>query len=76
MRFVFGDSMVNLDDPRHAQLRGVVQKAFTPRVIAKITDDMRPVAAGIVDDVVAARGPGDFVEAVAAPAAAAGDLRR
>ena len=42
---VFGDSMVNLDDPRHANLRGVVHAAFTPRVIAKIDDDMPTVAA-------------------------------
>jgi cytochrome P450 len=65
VRFVFGDSMVNLDDPRHARLRGVVQKAFTPRVIAKITDDMRTVATELVDEV-EARGSGDFVEMVAA----------
>jgi cytochrome P450 len=65
VRFVFGDSMVNLDDPRHARLRGVVQKAFTPRVIAKITEDMSAVASQLVDEV-AARGTGDFVETVAA----------
>ncbi len=65
VRFVFGDSMVNLDDPRHARLRGVVQKAFTPRVIAKIGDDMRTVATELVDEVAAA-GRGDFVEMVAA----------
>lgn len=65
VRFVFGDSMVNLDDPRHARLRGVVQKAFTPRVIAKISDDMRVVATELVDEVASAGG-GDFVEMVAA----------
>jgi cytochrome P450 len=62
---VFGDSMVNLDDPKHANLRGVVQKAFTPRVIAKITDDMRTVAKEIVDQLEKV-GSGDFVEMVAA----------
>jgi cytochrome P450 len=65
VRLAFGDSMVNLDDPRHANLRGVIQKAFTPRVIAKITEDMRTVAEEIVNDV-ATRGTGDFVETVAA----------
>ena len=65
VRFVFGDSMVNLDDPRHATLRGIVQKAFTPRVIAKISADMATVAARLVDDV-QARGSGDFVATVAA----------
>ena len=64
VRFAFGDSMVNLDDPRHARLRGVVAKAFTPRVVARISDDVTRVAAGIVDDVIARR-PDDFVEAVA-----------
>lgn len=65
VRVVFGDSMVNLDDPRHGHLRGIVSKAFTPRVLAKTADDVRRVATSIVDDV-AARRPDDFVESVAA----------
>jgi cytochrome P450 len=65
-RVVFGDSMVNLDDPRHARLRGIVARAFTPRVVAKIAEDTRRTATEIVDDV-AARAPADFVEAVAGP---------
>lgn len=66
VRAVFGDSMVNLDDPRHAALRSIVSRAFTPRVLAKTADDIRALAAAIVDDVLARR-PDDFVEAVAAP---------
>jgi cytochrome P450 len=66
VRFAFGDSMVNLDDPRHASLRGIVSRAFTPRVVAKAVADVRRVATAIVDDVVERR-PADFVEAVAAP---------
>jgi cytochrome P450 len=64
VRRVFGDSMVNLDDPRHARLRGVVSRAFTPRVVARIGADVNAVAARIVDDV-AAGGPADFVAQVA-----------
>jgi cytochrome P450 len=64
VRAVFGDSMVNLDDPRHARLRGVVARAFTPRVVARIFEDVSRVATGIVDDVIAER-PDDFVTAVA-----------
>src|SRR5689334_12969708 len=64
VRAVFGDSMVNLDDPRHARLRGVVSRAFTPRVVAKIFDDVSRVATEIADDVLAER-PDDFVAAVA-----------
>ncbi|GAA3208974.1 cytochrome P450 [Dactylosporangium siamense] len=70
VRTVFGDSMVNLDDPRHQQLRSVVARAFTPRVVARIAADTERVAARIVDDLVVAGsgpggGPGDFVTAVA-----------
>jgi cytochrome P450 len=64
VRTLFGDSMVNLDDPRHARLRGIVAKAFTPRVVATIGDDVQRVVTGIVDDVIANR-PSDFVSAVA-----------
>jgi len=69
VRTVFGDSMVNLDDPRHKELRSVVARAFTPRVVARIAADTEEVAAGIVDDLVAPgvdlSVPGDFVTAVA-----------
>lgn len=66
VRAVFGDSMVNLDDPRHARLRGVVSRAFTPRVLARISADVERVAADIVDRVTAER-PAEFVAAVAGP---------
>ena len=64
VRFAFGDSMVNLDDPRHARMRNVVGRSFTPRVVSRISDDVARVAAGIVDDVITHR-PDDFVTAVA-----------
>ncbi|MFC6595053.1 cytochrome P450 [Kitasatospora paranensis] len=65
VRTVFGDSMVNLDDPRHADLRRVVSRAFTPRLITRVEEDIRSLAVEIVDGV-AARRPEDFVAAVAA----------
>ncbi|MFB7667691.1 cytochrome P450 [Kitasatospora sp. NPDC056138] len=65
VRALFGDSMVNLDDPRHADLRRIVSRAFTPRLIARVEDDIRQVATRIVDEVLARR-PDDFVAAVAA----------
>nr|WP_051967402.1 cytochrome P450 [Kitasatospora mediocidica] len=65
VRALFGDSMVNLDDPGHARLRRVVSRAFTPRLIARVEDDIRAVAERIVDDVIAHR-PDDFVTSVAA----------
>jgi methyl-branched lipid omega-hydroxylase len=58
-------SMINMDDPRHARLRRIVSRAFTPRMIKKFEGAVQQVAAAIVDDLLAA-GPCDFVEQVAA----------
>ena len=58
-------SMINMDDPRHARLRRIVSRAFTPRRIERFGDDVAGIAAGIVDDLLAT-GPCDFVEHVAA----------
>lgn len=57
-------SMINMDGPAHARLRRVVVRAFSPRLLAGLTDGIRARAARIVDDV-AAQGPGDFVAQVA-----------
>jgi methyl-branched lipid omega-hydroxylase len=58
-------SMINMDDPKHARLRRIVSRAFSPRMIARFEEDLRRAAAAIVDDLLAA-GPGDFVPQVAA----------
>ena len=38
-------SMINMDDPRHARLRRIVSRAFTPRMIKQFEDDVQPAAA-------------------------------
>jgi cytochrome P450 len=58
-------SMINMDDPRHARLRRIVSRAFTPRMIQRFSDDVARVAAEIIDDLLAT-GPCDFVDNVAA----------
>jgi cytochrome P450 len=58
-------SMINMDDPRHARLRRIVSRAFSPRLIAKFEDDVRRAGVTVVDDLLAA-GPCDFVANVAA----------
>src|ERR1700689_1523464 len=58
-------SMINMDDPRHARLRRIVSRAFSPRLIAKFEDDVRRAAAAVVDDLLVP-GPCDFVPNVAA----------
>ena len=58
-------SMINMDDPRHARLRRIVSRAFTPKMIKKFEEDVQLTAAAIVDELLAA-GPGDFVQQVSA----------
>jgi methyl-branched lipid omega-hydroxylase len=58
-------SMINIDDPRHARLRRIVSRAFSPRMIAKFEADVRRAATAVVDDLLAT-GPCDFVQHVAA----------
>jgi cytochrome P450 len=58
-------SMINMDDPRHARLRRIVSRAFTPRMIKKFEEDVQRTAAGIVDDLLDT-GPCDFVQQVSA----------
>jgi cytochrome P450 len=65
VRVVFGESMVNMDGPRHAALRRVVQRAFTSRRVRTLASDIQRTASDVVDEVVATR-PTDFVPAVAA----------
>jgi cytochrome P450 len=58
-------SMISMDDPRHARLRRIVSRAFTPKMIQKFEDDVQVTAASIVDDLLEL-GPCDFVQHVAA----------
>ena len=61
----FFGSMINMDDPRHARLRGIVSRGFTPRMVRRLEDDVARTAARIVDDVID-RGECDFVTDIAA----------
>jgi methyl-branched lipid omega-hydroxylase len=58
-------SMINMDDPRHARLRRIVSRAFTPKMIRKFEEDVQRTAAAIVDDLLVT-GPCDFVQHVSA----------
>ena len=67
----FYGSMISMDDPRHARIRRIVSKAFTPRMLERVIDSVR----GIVDDVLvqarrkaeAGDGTLDVVADIAAP---------
>ncbi|HTS95133.1 MAG TPA: cytochrome P450 [Streptosporangiaceae bacterium] len=58
-------SMINMDDPRHARLRRIVSRAFTPKMIRKFEEDVQRTAADIVDELLLT-GPCDFVQHVSA----------
>jgi cytochrome P450 len=60
----FFGSLINMDDPRHAKIRRIVSRAFTPKMLAKTEDDVRRRAERIVDELIET-GPGDFVAKVA-----------
>jgi cytochrome P450 len=44
------DSMVFKDDPDHARLRRLVNKAFTPRMIQAMADDIEGIIGRLIDD--------------------------
>jgi cytochrome P450 len=61
----FFGSMINMDDPRHARMRRIVSRGFTPRQLALMKADVEGVAREIVDEI-AERGEADVVTEVAA----------
>jgi cytochrome P450 len=61
----FFGSIITKDGQPHHRIRRIVGKAFSPRSIGTLTDDVEAVAAEVVADV-AERGEIDFVHEVAA----------
>ena len=60
-----GKMMIMSDPPRHVRLRRLVNKGFTPRMIATLEPHIRRIVTEIIDGV-AGRGACDFVTDVAA----------
>ena len=62
----FAGSIISLDDPRHLRLRKIVNRAFTPKVVARIEDSVRDRARRIVANMIADHpdGQADFVAEV------------
>ena len=56
----FFGSMINMDDPKHARLRRIVSRGFTPRLVARAEDSVDRCARAIVDRI-RERGECDFV---------------
>jgi cytochrome P450 len=55
-----------LDNPRHDEIRGVVQRQFMPRSIKKLEDDVRAVVTDLVDSF-ADRGTADLADELCWP---------
>jgi cytochrome P450 len=60
----FFGSMISMDDPRHAKLRGIINRGFTPKMVSSLSDGVRVKAREIVDRV-APMGECDFVQEIA-----------
>lgn len=57
--------LLNMDAPHHTHLRKIISRAFTPRAIEVLREDLRRRAGEIVREALE-NGSGDFVEQVAA----------
>jgi cholest-4-en-3-one 26-monooxygenase len=57
--------MINTDPPRHTKLRALVNKGFTPRMVARLEPHIRDITNAVID-AVAAKGRCDFVTEMAA----------
>jgi cytochrome P450 family 142 subfamily A polypeptide 1 len=58
--------LIDEGEPRHAQLRGLINKGFTPRMVSKLEVQFREIVKDAID-AVASRGECDFVEAISVP---------
>jgi cytochrome P450 len=70
-----GRTMILTDPPRHAKIRQVVSRRFTPRAVAAYEGRIRQIAADVIDSM-AEQGGCDFVVDIAArlPTAAICDM--
>jgi cytochrome P450 len=59
-------TIINTDPPDHTDLRGVVNRVFTPRMVADLEPRIRQIARELLDDAVA-RGEIDLVRDLAIP---------
>ena len=58
---VFANSMLNMDEPDHARLRGLVDEAFRRRAVLDMEPRIRAIAGDLADDLFAQGSPADLV---------------
>jgi cytochrome P450 family 142 subfamily A polypeptide 1 len=59
-------SLIDEGEPRHGQLRKLINRGFTPRMVRKLETVFREITTEAID-AVADRGECDFVESIAVP---------
>ncbi len=59
-------SIIDMDEPRHTQLRGLIRKGFTPRMVGNLESAFRKIATDAIDKV-AHKGECDFVLDISVP---------
>jgi cytochrome P450 len=57
-------SMLDMDPPRHDQLRGLINKRFTPRAVGVWADQVRTVANTVIDAALGGPSRFDFVREI------------
>jgi methyl-branched lipid omega-hydroxylase len=62
----FFGSFITMDDPRHARLRAIVSRSFTPRRLEQIVESVGSICTELIDGV-CEQGEVDFVTAISAP---------
>ena len=58
---VFANNMLNMDEPDHARLRGLVDEAFRRRAVLDMEPRIRAIADELADDLFAQGSPADLV---------------
>jgi len=58
--------LIDEEEPRHGQLRGLINKGFTPRMVKILEEKFREITTEAID-AVAAKGECDFVADIAVP---------
>jgi cytochrome P450 len=61
----FFGSMINMDDPKHARMRRIVSRGFTPKMLDSMKAGVEQAAAEVIDAIID-KGECDFVTEVAA----------
>ncbi len=59
-------SFINMDNPRHARLRGIVNQSFTPRRLAQVVESVEAICAELIDGF-CEKGEIDLVQEFSAP---------